>query len=213
MPTPLRPGPAAPDAAERVRERVLDAAAECLLEEGLGGRVHARIAERAGLSRPTVYKYVGDQDAILAAIVDREFERFVDAVLPALRTSDDLERHLVDAVVFVVDYARGHALLQKALRDHPELVLPALTTQSGPMLERSVQLFEDQLGRALALAGSDLDARTAVEWMFRLIVSLITTPGSVGEGADDVRRSVRALVRLTTLSRETEVDPDRVTAD
>jgi AcrR family transcriptional regulator len=200
---PLRPGPAAPDAAERIRERVLDAAAACLIEEGLGGRVHARIAERAGVSRPTVYKYVGDQDAIIVAIVDREFDKFVDAVLPVLRTSDDLERHLVDAVVFIVDYARGHALLQKALADHPELVLPALTTQSGPLLERSVQVFEDQLARALALAGSaDLDARTVVEWLFRIIVSLITTPGSVGEGADDVRRSVRVLVRLTTLSQE-----------
>lgn len=202
MPTPLRPGPAAPDAAARIRDRVLDAAAACLIEEGLGGRVHARIAERAGVSRPTVYKYVGDQDAIIAAIVDREFDKFVDAVLPVLRTSDDLERHLVDAVVFVVDYARGHALLQKALADHPELVLPALTTHSGPLLERSVQIFEEQLGRALVLASSDLDARTVVEWLFRIIVSLITTPGSVGGDTDDVRRSVRALVRLTTLSQE-----------
>ena len=30
-------------------------------------RLHAAIAERSGYSRPTVYKYVGDQQAIIGA--------------------------------------------------------------------------------------------------------------------------------------------------
>lgn len=201
MPAPLRPGPAAPDAAERIRERILDAATACMVEEGLHGRAHARIAERAGVSRPTVYKYVGDQDAILAAIVDREFDRFVDAVLPYLRSSDDLRAHLVDAVVFVVGYAHQNELLQKALRDHPELILPALTTGSGPLLERAAEVFEEQLGRALELAGATgVTARDAVDWMFRIIVSLIAAPGAAEQDPEDVRRSVRALVQLTGLS-------------
>lgn len=203
MPAPLRPGPAAPDAAERIRDRILDAATACLVEDGLAGRVHARIAERAGISRPTVYKYVGDQDAILAAVVDREFDRFVDAVLPYLSSSDDIRAHLVDAVVFVVEYARGNDLLQKSLRDHPEVLLPALTTGSGPLLERTAEVFGDQLGRALDLAGATgVTARDAVEWMFRIIVSLITAPGAAAADPEEVRRSARALVQLTGLSRE-----------
>lgn len=199
---PLRRGPAAADAAEQIRARILDAATECLLAAGLDGRLHARIAETAGVSRPTVYKYVGDQDAILAAILERELGQFFDTVVPLLRSSDDLQAHLVDAVVFIVGYAQQHALLQKALRDHPELILPALTTQSEPLLERTVALFEEQLGRSLELAGSpDLTPRATVEWLFRIIVSLITTPGSAGAGPDAVRDAVRALVRLTSLSR------------
>ena len=135
---PLRPGPANPDAAVQIRERILDAATECLLAEGLDARLHAMIAERAGISRPTVYKYVGDQAAIVAAILDREYDRFFGLAVPILRTSDDLEAHLVHAIVFVVDYARDHALLQKALSEHPEVILPALTTGSGPLVERVV---------------------------------------------------------------------------
>src|SRR5689334_16824710 len=55
---PLRPGPADPESAQRIRERILDAATQCLLDEGLDARLHAMIAERAGISRPTVYKYI-----------------------------------------------------------------------------------------------------------------------------------------------------------
>lgn len=196
--TPLRPGPADPDAAVRIRDRILDAATECLLAQGLDARLHAAIAERAGVSRPTVYKYVGDQSAILAAVLDRELDRFFGAVVPLLRRSDDLEAHLVSAIGFVVDYARGHALLQKALREHPELILPALTTESGPLVERVVALFEEQLGRGLRTS-SGLTPRAAAEWGFRIVVSLITTPTPVLE-AEGTRSYVDSLIRLMAIA-------------
>ena len=205
--TPLRRGPADPDAAARIRDRILDAATECLLAEGLDARLHAMIAERAGISRPTVYKYVGDQAAIVAAILDRELDRFFGAAVPLLRRSDDLEAHLVDAIVFVVEYGRGHALLQKALREHPELILPALTTESGALVERVVALFEEQLGRALGRAtgratgqatgatDESLTPRAAAEWAYRIVVSLITTPTPALDQAG-TRAYVAGLVRL-----------------
>ena len=105
--------------ADGVRDRILDAATQCLLESGLDARLHAAIAERAGLSRPTLYKYVGDQTAILDAVRDREIEAFFTAAVPLLSSTDDLRTGLVDAVVFVVGYGRRHTLLQKALRSTP----------------------------------------------------------------------------------------------
>jgi len=197
---PLRPGPAQPDSADRIRERILDAATECLLDEGLDARLHARIAERAGISRPTVYKYVGDQSVIFAAIIERELDRFFSAAVPVLRRSDDLEAHLIDAMAFVVDYARKHVLLQKALHEHPELILPVLTTGAGPLIDRVVDLFEDQLSRALdQTSPTPLTPREAAEWSYRIVVSLITTPTAELD-RDGTRRYLESLVRLTDIA-------------
>lgn len=209
---PLRPGPANPDAAVQIRERILDAATDCLLAEGLDARLHAMIAERAGISRPTVYKYVGDQAAIVAAILDREYDRFFGLAVPILRTSDDLEAHLVHAMVFVVDYARDHALLQKALREHPEVILPALTTGSGPLVERVVVLFEEQLGRGLSRSsstGPSLSARAAAEWAFRIVVSLITTPSEAlrQQGTQEYVESLVRLMGIAGSDRPADVAP------
>jgi AcrR family transcriptional regulator len=204
-PAPLRPGPAGPDRAAELRARILDAAAACLLEEGLDARLHAVIAQRAGVSRPTVYKYVGDQDAVLAALLDREYERFVADVFPRLRLGADLVGDLVDGVTLIVDYARHHELLQTALREHPEIVLPALTTQSEPMLQRTLALFEPPLAQALTaqadvVPGAEIEARVLAEWLFRLVVSLITTPGSVGPAREDLRAYVATLFGVITAS-------------
>lgn len=183
-----------------VRERILDAATQCLLESGLDARLHAAIAERAGLSRPTVYKHVGDQAAILDAVRDREIESFFTAAVPLLSRSTDLRAGLVDAVVFVVDYARRHTLLQKAMREHPELILPALTTESGPLIDRIDAMFADQLERAIAAAGLALDPRVVVEWIYRIIVSLITTPsGPPTETPPQLRDYIDGLVQLSGL--------------
>jgi AcrR family transcriptional regulator len=190
----------APAPADDVRDRILDAATQCLLESGLDARLHAAIAERAGLSRPTLYKYVGDQSAILDAVRDREFEAFFTAAVPLLSSMDDLRDGLVDAVVFVVGYARQHLLLQKALREHPELILPALTTESGPLVDRIHGMFAEQLERALAAVDADLDTRVVIEWVYRIIVSLITTPsGPHTETPEQLREYIAGLVRLSGL--------------
>jgi AcrR family transcriptional regulator len=194
--------------ADEVRERILDAATQCLVESGLDVRLHARIAERAGVSRPTLYKYVGDQTAILDAVRDREFEAFFTAAVPLLRRSDDLRVGLVDAIVFVVDYGHHHALLQKALRDHPELILPALTTESGPLVDRIHAMFGEQVERALAAVDADLDPRVVVEWSYRLAVSLLITPsGPRTDTPEQLRAYIDGLLRLSGLLAVTPARP------
>jgi AcrR family transcriptional regulator len=76
---------------DTVATRVLDAAYELYLERGLRETTLSAVAQRAGVSRPTVYKHVGDVAAVSGAVVARELERFfaevarlLDAAEPAV---------------------------------------------------------------------------------------------------------------------------------
>lgn len=181
-----------------IRERILDAAQECVLEAGLSARLHAAIAERAGMSRPTVYKYAGDQDAIIEALLHREVERFLAATEPVLTKRGDLRERFIETVVFVVDYARGHKLLQKGLRDQPEAVVPWFTTNAGPLIEQAMEFFAPHLRAAMDEGQiADTDPRVIVEWAYRLIVSLITTRGGLPvEETGSLRSYVGALFQI-----------------
>ena len=61
-------------------------------------------------------------------------------------------------------------------------------------------MFADQLERALAAVDADLDTRVVVEWIFRIIVSLITTPsGPATETPEQLREYIDGLVQLSGL--------------
>ncbi|MQA96843.1 MAG: TetR family transcriptional regulator [Streptosporangiales bacterium] len=169
---------------EDVHRRILDAAEDCFLESGLTARIHRAIAERAQVSRPTVYKYVGDQQAILEALLDREVNRFIEAVRPLLTRQLPLRDQFVDSVAFTVDYAREHRLLQKMLREEPELVLPWFTLHGDALLRRAVTTVAEILAQRDRIPGepSAMDYTMASEWGARVAISLITTPGVVDTG-------------------------------
>jgi AcrR family transcriptional regulator len=165
---------------QSVRDRILDAAEQCLLEAGVGARLHARIAERAGVSRPTVYKYAGDQDAIVQALLHRDIARMHAEAEPILSRPGTLRDKFIETIVFIVGYARRHALLQKGLRDDPAAILPWLTVYAAPIIEQGVAFVGPYIKQAIADGDfPDVNPRVIVEWSGRLVLSLITTPGTV----------------------------------
>jgi AcrR family transcriptional regulator len=167
------------DQAVLMRERVLAAAEECLLAGGFTeSRLHSEIARRAGLSRPTVYKYAGDQDAIIAAVIQREFETFLGRLRPVLERRAPFPEHLLDVMTFVVEQARVHPLLQAAMRDIPERLLPWFTTRAGALIAQVEPLTVPGIRRYIADGAlPDVDPRILVDAMARIALSLVFTNG------------------------------------
>ncbi|HEY1831484.1 MAG TPA: TetR/AcrR family transcriptional regulator [Acidimicrobiales bacterium] len=58
----------------RVRQRLLDAAHECLLEKGMEGLTTRNVLERAGVSAGTLYHYFSGKDDLVMALADRVAE-------------------------------------------------------------------------------------------------------------------------------------------
>src|SRR3954447_12870484 len=61
---------------------VLDAARECVLAVGVRRTTFSDVARRAGVSRMTLYRRFGDLEALLSALMTREFGRLVAAAQP-----------------------------------------------------------------------------------------------------------------------------------
>ena len=74
------------------RDTILTAAAELLVESSDGEVSTRAICERAGIQAPTLYRHFGDKDALLAAVVDEAFERYLGSKRLVLPTEDPIER-------------------------------------------------------------------------------------------------------------------------
>jgi len=86
----LRPRRQAPENKRRMpqqaraletRQAILEAAAQILERDGVGGFTTNAVAERAGVSIGTLYQYFGDKSAIVLALARQEAERILQATL------------------------------------------------------------------------------------------------------------------------------------
>lgn len=87
----VEPAAALPPASdwERKRREILDAAAEVFFERGFERGTTKEIAERVGLSQPSIYHYVGNKQSLISEIANQVSADFTAALDSAERSSDD----------------------------------------------------------------------------------------------------------------------------
>ncbi|MGH9184574.1 MAG: TetR/AcrR family transcriptional regulator [Acidimicrobiales bacterium] len=158
-------------------DRVLDAAYRCFLAHGVRGTTMADVADEAGVSRVWVHRLAGSRDDLIAAVVGREVERLLVALVsigPAGRTATAA---LGDAFGAVVSHLAHEPLIRRLVDHESDVILPALTTD-----DRLVTALTDAVAGALALdTGRDpASLRSLGEAIVRLAVSLVVLPRAEG---------------------------------
>ncbi len=190
-------GPGAP----QFRDRILDAAASCLSAGGFGdSRLLTSIARIAGVSRPTLYKHGGTLEEIKAALLRRETDTFLEVVQASLGGATWTTDDIVDVLVTIIRHARRHPLLQSALRDAPEVVLPWFTTRADVVIAMAKAHVAPYLEAAIENGEMPrVDIDLLVDVLARVVLSLVFTAGTVD--ADDpeaVRAYLRSVVTMWT---------------
>ena len=84
-----RPGRLRPGEREEREQAILDATLTLLVEQGWPRCTMAAIARQAGASKETLYRWFGDKDALLTALIHRESARTNAGVQAALDTTAD----------------------------------------------------------------------------------------------------------------------------
>ena len=169
-------------------DRVLDAALECFVHNGLAATTMSDVAARAEVSRVWVHRLVGDRRALIEAVLAREVERsFV--VLATLTPLDPTPAvAFAEAIGLVVEHFAHHPLVRRLVDDEADQVAAAFAdgTFLGIVTDRVAAVI------SLALGATPAEVRPVAEAATRVAVSLMIAPNS--PGGDD-RATVAALIR------------------
>jgi AcrR family transcriptional regulator len=170
---------AAPEADDGVtRERILAAATQCFLQLGIAKTTMHDVAQRADLSRGTVYRYFPDRRSLIDATVTQHAQRYYDEAAAAMAGQSTLTGQVG---AFGEVFARTFA-------EH----------RYGPMAPDDLEVFrimasdvDGALGRMSAFLNpyvadakhrgelaADLDEREASELLARMLLSLTVMPES-----------------------------------
>src|SRR6202034_2594034 len=106
-----------------LRDEILDAATELLLETGHAKAVSIRlVAQRVGVTPPSIYLHFADKDALLDAVCARYFEKL-----------DEQMQHLAADQPSTVDVLRAQGLAYvRFAMNTPELYRIAMMSEGGP---------------------------------------------------------------------------------
>jgi TetR/AcrR family transcriptional regulator, repressor for uid operon len=177
---------------------VAAAALDEFSEHGIRRTSMEDVARRAGVSRMTVFRRFASKQGLVEVVIAREVRRGMHELDLLWEGAQTLEDRLVTGFEFAGRYVRGHPLFDRLLRSEPDVLLPPLTLDGGPVLMLYRSLIAHRLqaevnaGRA---ATSDIDG--VAEVIARLAISLLLTRDGIIT-LDDPQSIVR-LVRLTLL--------------
>jgi AcrR family transcriptional regulator len=172
------------------RERLLEQAAELTRAGGWQAITMARLADRVGVSRQTVYNEIGSKRQLAEAMIMHELEVFLRAVDAAFEEHpDDLVEAIREAAARVLEMAGTNPLLHAVLsasHGAESSLLPLLTTQVEPLIEAAHGLVR----RHLDTYDHGLDEHRVdpmVDMVIRLVLSHVTAPStSPRETADNI---------------------------
>ena len=176
------------------REVVVDAAAECFAALGIAATTVEDIARGAGVSRATVYRYVGGKQKLIGEVVMREAVAVVEHLhqeTAKVSSTDDILRVFVSEAVKVI---QQRPVLSRAVGHDLVHTLPALTYDISMMpvlLEGLLSVLLPLRGTVLAPDGEDRLAVIAEE-AIRFVIGRITTPTLDGRALDPVAAGERA---------------------
>lgn len=179
------------DAGRDTLDRICDAAVVCIGRFGLAKTTLDDVARESGMSRATLYRAVpGGRDALIAAVLDRETDRFFDVIGAALDGVEGLEEQLVVALGTSIRLLRDHDALKAIAALEPQTLLPQFAFSGVESLTERVAAFAAPYLDGHLRPGTELDF---AEFLVRVVLSYTLHPSDRvdPDDADSVRRLVR----------------------
>ena len=177
------------------RERVVGAAERCFAQYGVAKTTVEDIARLAGVSRASVYRYFpGGRDEIVLAALLASAQEFLPQLPARLRTARSLGDSIVELIVSAVEWMRSEPWRAGLLAAPLSRALNAADAAAPYALCTAFITPYFDAARDAGLVRAQVTLDDAVEFVVRVIHSLLVVPGHRDRDDAELRRYVRTFV-------------------
>jgi AcrR family transcriptional regulator len=176
--------PKGTDPADETRRRILHGALQAIGDTGIARISMRAIAEAAGVSRGTVYRYFQNTDEVLLAVSVFDQRRYnegvreaVDAAAPGI---DKLRAHLKYSFGFLANHP------SRWMVEHEPLFLLGYLTEQMPAMGKALERsLGDVLKGAAVVRSGRLKSNELADLIVRTLISAYLLPGAKVEAPLD----------------------------
>jgi AcrR family transcriptional regulator len=184
---------------ETEADSVLDAAARRLPSHGIAGTTVDDVAAEAGVSRATVYRYIGGKDEIVQAAIAREAQEVVARVAEVIASSTAAEGAIADAVSMALVAIADNSLLARLTSTDLRETLPFVTVDAAPLTDGLAATLSSAIRAAPDLAVDARVVELAMEESTRFVLAHLTTPRRDGSRLSPQDAGARAAQLIAPL--------------
>ena len=191
-----RNGPSVPRPRVTEADAVVDAAARRLGSHGIAGTTVDDVASEAGVSRATVYRYIGGKSQLVPAVIGRETEEILARLAEVIGSATTARRAIADVVSTALLMIDESPVLGRLTSTDLRASLPFITVDSLPLVDLAVSTLSDAIRAAPHLTVDERVVEDVVEEATRFVLVHLTTPRRDGSrlGPQDAGERVAVLI-------------------
>jgi AcrR family transcriptional regulator len=176
-------------------ERILTAGLTLIGRRGVRRLGMREIAEAAGVSRGTLYRYFPSKDHVLAAAADYDAQRFSDGLDEVLAAAGTAEERVTSFMAYAFDFIRSHPC-RPLFESEPGFVMSYLLDHLPELRGELVRRLGDALDSVPAVAAGTLGRDELADVIVRLFASSWIIPET------DDASLVQSVNRILQISSE-----------
>lgn len=181
---------------EDVHTRLLDAGVFCFQHLGITQTTMDDVIRTAGVPRTTAYRHVGTKNDLIAAVVYREWNRFLERLDKRLAKMTSVEDALVEGLMLSIDECRDSEIMAAAFGVEDMVAIHASTApHQDEWFLSFVEFMSQRLlpARQAGLIRSDVSDADITEWAMRTIVSFASMGDVQHRGRAERREHLRRM--------------------
>ena len=176
-------------------ERILTASLGLIGRRGVRRRGMREIAESAGVSRGTLYRYFPSKDHVLAAAAAYDAQRFSDGLDAVLAAASSAAERITAFMAYAFDFIRSHPC-RPLFESESGFVLSYLLDHLPALRFELVSKLGDALDAVPAVASGSLEREELADVVVRLFASSWIIPEA------DNASLVQSVSRILQISSE-----------
>ncbi|ANY26211.1 MULTISPECIES: TetR/AcrR family transcriptional regulator [Gordonia] len=152
---------------DEARKQIMVAAERVFQRYGVAKTTMDDIGKEAGVSRPTVYRYFKDRDALMSALIERRSRLLFDKARKYLLEHETFADQLVEGLIFLVERGRRDPLIRILVSPEHMQLAESLVGSSGLAARLTAEMWDPIIERAMDRGEirRDLDKEKIAEWI------------------------------------------------
>ena len=182
---------------EGIRQRLLDTTKAIYTDAPMTAATMEEVAKAAGVGRATLYRYFKNRDDLLLAVIEREAVTIARRVEKKISKIDSPGEYIIEGMVQAMAEINKSALLSSILQPGNSSVVNRLLFDSDRLVNIGLEIMLPVVQRAQQTGKlkTNMSFELLVEWILRILTSLVTVPSKQLNS----KRAVRDMLYATML--------------